>query len=62
MKKAKAAQKKEKPDPLLATISERSKERRKDIEQRKDTKKSSAFQILKAKREEQKKKGNLYLL
>ncbi|RUS79876.1 hypothetical protein EGW08_012354 [Elysia chlorotica] len=59
LKKAKKEQKKSKPalDPSMATISERSKERRKHIEQRKDNKKTSAFQDLKARREEQKKKG-----
>ena len=59
LKKAKKEQKKSKPalDASLPTISERSKERRKHIEQRKDNKKTSAFQDLKARREEQKKKG-----
>ncbi|GFS02572.1 RNA polymerase-associated protein RTF1-like protein [Elysia marginata] len=59
LKKAKKEQKKSKPalDTSLPTISERSKERRKHIEQRKDNKKTSAFQDLKAKREEQKKKA-----
>uniref|UniRef100_A0A0B7AN46 Plus3 domain-containing protein n=1 Tax=Arion vulgaris TaxID=1028688 RepID=A0A0B7AN46_9EUPU len=59
LKKAKKEQKKSKSltDQMLPTISERSKERRKHIEQRKDNKKTSAFQDLKAKREEQKKKA-----
>lgn len=59
LKKAKKEQKKNKPfsDQSLPTVSERSKERRKHIEQRKDNKKTSAFLDLKAKREEQKKKG-----
>lgn len=59
LKKAKKEQKKSKSlsDQMLPTVSERSKERRKHIEQRKDNKKTSAFQDLKAKREEQKKKG-----
>ncbi|XP_076441591.1 RNA polymerase-associated protein RTF1 homolog [Babylonia areolata] len=44
-------------DPVsTATISERSKERRKNIEDRKDSKKTSAFQDLKARREEKLKK------
>lgn len=60
LNKAKAAQKKEKPSAadVLPTISERSKERRKHIEQKKDNKKTSAFENLKAKREEQKKKAD----
>ena len=41
----------------VPTVSERSKERRKNIEDRKDSKKTSAFQDLKAKREEKLKKG-----
>ena len=45
----------------VATISERSKERRKNIEDRKDSKKTSAFQDLKARREEKLKKGKLNL-
>jgi RNA polymerase-associated protein RTF1 len=59
LKKAKKEQKKSKSlnEQMLPTISERSKERRKHIEQRKDNKKTSAFQDLKAKREEQKKKA-----
>ncbi|BFZ06938.1 hypothetical protein BsWGS_09977 [Bradybaena similaris] len=59
LKKAKREQKKSKSvsEQMLPTISERSKERRKHIEQRKDNKKTSAFQDLKAKREEQKKKA-----
>ncbi|KAL8583836.1 hypothetical protein ACOMHN_040305 [Nucella lapillus] len=45
------------PDALsIATISERSKERRKNIEDRKDSKKTNAFQDLKARREEKLKK------
>ena len=43
----------------VPTISERSKERRKNIEDRKDSKKTSAFQDLKARREEKLKKGKL---
>ena len=41
----------------VPTVSERSKERRKNIEDRKDSKKTSAFQDLKARREEKLKKG-----
>jgi RNA polymerase-associated protein RTF1 len=44
-------------DLSVPTISERSKERRKNIEDRKDMKKTSAFQDLKARREEKLKKG-----
>lgn len=67
MKKAKREQRKAKPPTAseslsTPTISERSKERRKNIEDRKDLKKTSAFQDLKAKREEKIKKGMQALL
>ena len=63
LKKAKAAQsKKAKPSDVMPSVSERSKERRKDIEQRKDNKKTSAFEVLKAKREQQKQKGKLAMI
>ena len=72
LKKAKREQRKSKPasqpqsqvqsqavtdGASVPTVSERSKERRKNIEDRKDSKKTSAFQDLKARREEKLKKG-----
>ncbi|KAK7505509.1 hypothetical protein BaRGS_00003254 [Batillaria attramentaria] len=59
LKKAKREQRKARPPSLsealtTPTISERSKERRKNIEDRKDMKKTSAFQDLKARHEEKK--------
>ena len=65
MKKAKREQKKSKPQSSsrdsvsesMPTVSERSKERRKNIEDKKDQKKTSAFSDLKARREERLKKG-----
>ncbi|XP_025104366.1 RNA polymerase-associated protein RTF1 homolog [Pomacea canaliculata] len=64
LKKAKREQRKAKPPTAseslsTPTISERSKERRKNIEDRKDLKKTSAFQDLKAKREEKIKKEEI---
>ena len=69
LKRVKRQQRRSKPWPkdrmgvspadssTVASVSERSKERRKNIEDRKDSKKTSAFQDLKARREEKLKKG-----
>lgn len=41
------------------SASQRSKDRRKEVESKKDNKKSSALDVLKAKREEKKRQGNI---
>lgn len=45
----------------MRSVSQRSQERRKMIEGKKDTKKMSALQDLKAKREEKRKQGKLFV-
>lgn len=58
--KRKESQRQKVPQAGGMSVSQRSKDRRKVVEDRKDNKKVSALQDLKARREERRKQGKLY--